>query len=59
MDGKHVVFGKVSEGIELLDELEEIETKGDRPTQDIKIVDCGVAWINCIVYKSNNDFNIN
>lgn len=40
--GKHVVFGKVSKNIELLDKLEAIETlPGDKPKVDIVISDSG------------------
>jgi len=42
LDGKHVVFGKVIENIELLDILEQLETgEQDKPKSEIKIVDCG------------------
>jgi cyclophilin family peptidyl-prolyl cis-trans isomerase len=42
LDGKHVVFGKVSKNIELLDKLEAIETlPGDKPKVDIVISDSG------------------
>lgn len=42
LDGKHVVFGKCTEGLELLDQLEEVETEGDKPKTSIKIVECGL-----------------
>ncbi|CBZ53099.1 Peptidylprolyl isomerase D (Cyclophilin D),related [Neospora caninum Liverpool] len=43
LDGKHVVFGEVVEGQDVLDEVENVETdkSNDRPTQDVQIVDCG------------------
>ncbi|XP_951815.1 cyclophilin, putative [Theileria annulata] len=42
LDGKHVVFGKVVEGLEFLDELENVETgPSDRPVNDVVIVNCG------------------
>lgn len=42
LDGKHVVFGKLSEGHSVLDELEKVKTSSqDRPEDDIKIDDCG------------------
>ena len=32
LDGKHAVFGKITEGLELLDKMESIETeKDDKP----------------------------
>lgn len=42
LDGRHVVFGKVVEGLEILDKLEAVKTSGsDRPHQDVKVVDSG------------------
>lgn len=44
LDGKHVVFGRVCENEELLDELEAQQTtKGDRPIESIRVIDCGVV----------------
>ncbi|XP_022089823.1 peptidyl-prolyl cis-trans isomerase-like 6 [Acanthaster planci] len=42
MDTKYVAFGKLIEGTELLDTLEEQETYNERPKKECKIVDCGV-----------------
>ncbi|ORM42049.1 Peptidyl-prolyl cis-trans isomerase B1 [Babesia sp. Xinjiang] len=42
LDGKHVVFGKVVEGMDVLDVIEEVETlDNDRPKVDITIEGCG------------------
>lgn len=42
LDGKHVVFGKVVKGTDLVDKLNEIETEpNDKPVDDIRILDCG------------------
>lgn len=42
LDGRHVIFGKVVEGIELLDKIEKAQTdRADKPTSDIEITDCG------------------
>jgi cyclophilin family peptidyl-prolyl cis-trans isomerase len=42
LDGKHVVFGIVVEGHEIVDELNNTETdRSDRPTKNIRIMDCG------------------
>jgi len=38
---KHVVFGKVTKGIEILKKMEQLGTADGKPTQPIKIVDCG------------------
>ena len=41
LDGKHVVFGKVIEGLQLLKVLEAAGTQSCKPTQNIVVSDCG------------------
>eukprot|EP01134_Creolimax_fragrantissima_P008366 CFRG8366T1 len=41
LDGKHVVFGEVVRGMGLVYRIENLETKEDKPVQDVKIADCG------------------
>lgn len=42
LDGKHVVFGEVVEGLEVLDAAEEVPTDGsDKPEVPVVIEDCG------------------
>ncbi|MQM06506.1 hypothetical protein Taro_039333 [Colocasia esculenta] len=41
LDGKHVVFGKVVQGHELLKRIENVEADDTRPIEPVKIVDCG------------------
>lgn len=42
LDGRHVIFGKVVEGLALLDNIEKAQTdRADKPTSDIEITDCG------------------
>jgi peptidylprolyl isomerase len=41
LDGKHVVFGKVTAGLDLVRRIEALETVNDKPTQDVVIADCG------------------
>eukprot|EP00741_Cyanophora_paradoxa_P015725 tig00020904_g15181.t1 len=41
LDGKHVVFGKVVEGLDLVERIGKLETsRGDRPLQEVKIEHC-------------------
>jgi cyclophilin family peptidyl-prolyl cis-trans isomerase len=42
LDGKHVVFGRVTHGMDVVRQIEEAETgANDRPVKDCKVVDCG------------------
>jgi peptidylprolyl isomerase len=42
LDGKHVVFGRVTKGMDLVKEVENISTDGqEKPTIEVKVVDCG------------------
>lgn len=42
LDGKHVVFGCVSSGFDLLNKLEELECEGEKPKEIVRIVECGI-----------------
>ncbi|KAK7818155.1 peptidyl-prolyl cis-trans isomerase cyp63 [Quercus suber] len=41
LDGKHVVFGKVVKGLDLLKKIEQLATTVGKPAGPVKIVDCG------------------
>ena len=41
LDGAHVVFGQVVEGLEMLDAMEKAGTSSGKTTQPITIEDCG------------------
>ncbi|GJN10102.1 hypothetical protein PR202_ga28166 [Eleusine coracana subsp. coracana] len=47
LDNKHVVFGKVISGVDLLKKLEAVGSESGVPSCQVKIVDCGeVSSIN-------------
>ena len=41
LDGAHVVFGKVSEGIEVLDQMEAVGSNSGKTQVPVTITDCG------------------
>ena len=41
LDGKHVVFGKVIEGFDVVKKIEEMGTASGRPKARVEIVNCG------------------
>ena len=42
LDGRHVVFGKVLEGMDVVRKIENTKTgRGDAPIAPVEIVDCG------------------
>ena len=42
LDGKHVVFGKVVEGMDIVRKIEDVEKgESDKPVVDVIIADCG------------------
>jgi peptidyl-prolyl isomerase H (cyclophilin H) len=41
LDGKHVVFGKVVEGMEVVKMMERVRVRGEKPVQDVTIAQCG------------------
>ncbi|EDO18870.1 hypothetical protein Kpol_1023p39 [Vanderwaltozyma polyspora DSM 70294] len=46
LDGKHVVFGQVIEGLDVLSQLETVATdRMDKPLEEVKIVGCGAIDI--------------
>jgi peptidyl-prolyl isomerase F (cyclophilin D) len=41
LDGKHVVFGKAVEGLDVIKKMESFGTQSGKPTAKIEITDCG------------------
>ena len=42
LDGRHVVFGEVLEGYDVVEKIEQVQTKpGDRPVETVKIAKSG------------------
>ena len=41
LDGKHTVFGEIVEGIEVLEQIENVGTGNGKPLSEVVIVDCG------------------
>ncbi|XP_017892447.1 peptidyl-prolyl cis-trans isomerase 5 [Ceratina calcarata] len=46
LDGRHVVFGKIIKGMDIVRKIENITTDTrDKPTKDVVIVDCGAEVV--------------
>lgn len=41
LDGEHVIFGRVIQGMEALRSIENLEATNEKPTEPVKIVNCG------------------
>jgi hypothetical protein len=41
LDGKHVVFGEVKDGMDIVKKVESIGSGSGKPTQTVTITDCG------------------
>merc|ERR1712146_265323 len=43
LDGKHVVFGKVVDGMSVLDDMEAVGSRSGATSKDVVIADCGTC----------------
>jgi peptidyl-prolyl isomerase D len=41
LDGKHVVFGEVINGKNIVRKIENIPTQADKPNEEVKVIECG------------------
>ncbi|KAF8813825.1 hypothetical protein BYT27DRAFT_6358552 [Phlegmacium glaucopus] len=56
LDGKHVVFGKVLEGMDIVRAIEDVQKgSGDRPLVDIIIADSGELAVETVTDEAGNE----
>ncbi|XP_033117832.1 peptidyl-prolyl cis-trans isomerase D-like, partial [Anneissia japonica] len=55
LDGKHVVFGKVFRGINVVKLLESVEKEGEKPMKECKVEDCGEVAADEVIPAIEND----
>ncbi|KAK1233166.1 Peptidyl-prolyl cis-trans isomerase B [Marasmius sp. AFHP31] len=55
LDGRHVVFGKVLDGMDVVHAIENVpKAPGDRPQEEVIIVDCGELELDLEVDENGN-----
>ena len=54
MDNKHVVFGEVTSGYDVVEKMESMGNSSGSVKKPVKITDCGVLWKRYFVRLSLN-----
>lgn len=42
MDGKHTIFGRATQGLDIIHKIENIRTYKEKPEEDIKIINISI-----------------
>jgi len=59
LDGKHTVFGKVTNGLDIMHMVERVKTNtDDEPVADVIISECGELELTKPFYTSDNPYDI-
>ncbi|SJK97525.1 related to Peptidyl-prolyl cis-trans isomerase B [Armillaria ostoyae] len=54
LDGKHVVFGKVIDGMDIIHQIENVAKSRDKPTVDVVIADSGELEVEAVTDEEGN-----
>ncbi|KAK0461243.1 cyclophilin-like domain-containing protein [Desarmillaria tabescens] len=54
LDGKHVVFGKVLEGMDIVHQIENVAKNRDKPVVDVVIADSGELEVEAVTDEEGN-----
>ncbi|PBK91504.1 hypothetical protein ARMGADRAFT_932690 [Armillaria gallica] len=54
LDGKHVVFGKVIDGMDIIHQIENVDKSRDKPTVDVVIADSGELEVEAVTDEEGN-----